>query len=243
MLVDWGILLADAGKIDDAKAERVRQIVSRLPGARAGLAVIYVGDDRGAALSARGGVLDVAPGSERYPFVDETPPPTYDPLLGAITHDLADRLTKRVLDGKADLRAQAENDAKAASGDLQRLLGRPRAPTVDHVVGGAVHALLLDGAKAIEVAAARYQGLRPQTAALLSDAVGVLALSSTEGGGKQRVDVGKGTGFAPLTVGHLLASGPATAFTFEGHAWTIERAPPAFAASGVRKDGNALPQR
>jgi hypothetical protein len=47
MLTEWGILLQDAGKLDDAKATKVREALARLPGARVDLELVDAGDDRG----------------------------------------------------------------------------------------------------------------------------------------------------------------------------------------------------
>jgi hypothetical protein len=241
MLTDWGILFADAGKVDEAKGERTRQILTRLPGARTDLALVYAGEDRGGPIRARGGVVYVVPGTEKYPFVDETAPGTYDPTTSAIAHDLAVVAAKRALDNRPELKAQSERDANAASGDLGRLLGRPRAPSVDHVLGGAIHALLIDAPKAIDLATARAIGSRPETGALLSDAIGALAAFAEDKDAKgPKLDVGKSGGFINLSTIRLAPNGVAVAFNVDGHSWTIDRASPSYQVMGLRRDGAVI---
>ncbi|HVH41621.1 MAG TPA: hypothetical protein VM925_04740, partial [Labilithrix sp.] len=243
MLVEWGILFADAGTADDAKVERVRQILTRLPGARVDLAVIYAGGDRGeSVLRARGAVVHVAPSAERYPFSEEVAPGTYDAAMSAISHDLSVVAARRALDARAELRAQVERDAAAASGDAGRLLGRPRAPSVEHVLGAAIHTLLVDAPRAIDVSFARLLGSRPETAALLSDAVGALAAFGAEekDGKAARIELGKANGWTPVTAIHLAPNGAALGFTIDGHAWSIDRATPSYAVMGGRRDGQPV---
>lgn len=242
MLTDWGVLFADTGKIDEAKGERVRQILAKIPGARVDLALIYAGEDRGAALRARGSVAYVAPGPERYPFADEVAPGTYDPATSAIAHDLAVVAARRALEKRSELRLQAERDAAAASGDPGRLLGRPRAPSVEHVIGAAMHSLLIDAPKAIDLAAVRVAGSRPETAALLSDALGVLTASASEEKDPKgpKLDLGKSTGFSTASAIRLAPNGIAIGFTFDGHSWAIDRTAPTYQVVGFRRDGAAL---
>ncbi len=243
MLTDWGVLLADAGNVDEAKAERTRQILTRLPGARTDLALIYAGEDRGGPIRARGLVVHVAAGTEKYPFVDETAPGTYDPTTSAIAHDLAVVAAKRALDSRPELKAQSERDANAASGDLQRLLGRPRAPSTEYVIGGAIHALLIDAPKAIDVATARAIEGRPETGALLSDAIGALAAFAEDKDTKGRkLVVGKSGGFVSVSGIRLAPNGVAVAFSVDGHSWTIDRASPSYhyQVMGLRRDGAVI---
>lgn len=246
MLTTWGILFADAGKIDDAKVEGVRKILTVLPGARAGLGLVYVGDARGGTqpLRARGLVAYVAPGAERYPFADETPPGSYDPVTSAVAHDLSVLAAKRGLDKLGDLRAQAERDAAAASGDPGRLLGRPRAPSVEHVIGAAIHALVTDAARAVDLSFARMLGARPETLALLSDALGVLALSPADDGDAKskgpRVAVGAADGTAYASGLRLAPNGAALGFTLGANAWSIDRASPTYLVMGGQRNGKPV---
>jgi len=244
MLTEWGLLLADAGKLDDAKAERVRQLLVRLPAARAELSLLYVGDDRGP-LRARGGVA-FAGGSARTestPFGDEVSAATVDPAVLAITGDLAMLAVKRALETRTELRAQAARDAAAAQGDRKRLLGRPGAPSVEHVVGAAAQLLVTDAPRTLDLAFVRALDGRPESAALLSDAIGALALSMAAAGGDAkdgRLELAKGDAPLVMTAIRLAPSGVAQSFALEGHTWTIERAAGAGAVTGVLRDGAPL---
>lgn len=243
MLTDWGILLADTGSVDEARAERTRQILTRLPGARTDLALVYAGEDRGAPLRARGLVVNVVPGVETYPFVDTTVSATYDPTTSAIAHDLAVVVAKRALDARPELKAQSARDAQAASGDPARLLGRPRAPSTEHVIGGAIHALLIDAPKAIDVATTRALGGRPETGALLSDAIGALTVFAEDKDAKgPKLDLGKAGAFIPASTIQLAPNGVSVAFSLDGHSWTIDRAPPSYEVMGLRRDGAVVGQ-
>jgi hypothetical protein len=240
MLREWGLLLADNGKLEDAKIERVRQVLTRLPAARDGLALVYVGPNPGVPLRARGGVLQVIGGAV-WPFAEENAPAMYDPTTSAILHEIAVVAARRALDSRAELRAQAELDANAASGDLQRLLGRPRAPSIEHVIGAAIHALLIDAPRAAELSATRFAESRPETPALLSDAIGALAaLPSADGKDAKaatKIELGKASGFTTASAVRLASNGVALAFTLEGRMWSIDRPAPTYKVVGVRRDG------
>ena len=249
MLTDWGVLFADSGKLDDAKVERVRQVLQRLPGARNGLGLIYAGDARGgtAPLRARGLVAHVFPGAERYPLADEAAPSSYDGTTSAIAHDLAVVAAKRALDSHNELRLQAERDAAAASGDPARLLGRPRAPSVEHVLGAAIHALMTDAPRAIDHSFARLLGSRPETAALLSDAIGALAVFPAESEQEKdakaqepKIELGKANGWTTASAISVAPNGVALGFTIDGHAWSVDRASPSYVVMGVRRDGKPV---
>ena len=105
ILTEWGILLADAGKLDDAAAGRVREALARLPGARVDLELVYAGEDRGP-LRARGIVAFVGGGTTRAnPFGEELTPTTVDPVTSTIVQDLVVLAVKRALDNRGELRA------------------------------------------------------------------------------------------------------------------------------------------
>lgn len=247
LLTDWGILLQDAGKLDDAKSEKVRAALVRLPGARTDLELVYVGDDRGP-LRARGGVAFISESSkaEVNPFGDELTPTKVDATLSTAVQDLAVLTVKRALDTHRELRLQAERDAAASQGDPGRTLGKPRAPSVEHVVAAAAHLLVLDAPRAIDLAFVRVVGARPESAALLSDAIGALATFAVAPGtpaGKDgkpaglSLELGKGAGTTTMSQIRLAPSGAAMGFVLDGHTWAIERAAGAGAVSGVTRDG------
>jgi hypothetical protein len=247
ILTEWGILLQDAGKLDDARVAKVHDALGRLPGARVDLELVYAGEDRGP-LRARGVVAFVgaAAAADANPFGDELTPTTVDPTTSAMVHDLAVLAVKRALDNRGELRLQAEHDAAAAHGDAGKMLGKPHAPSVEHVVGAAAHLLVLDAPRAVDLAFVRVVAARPESAALLSDAIGALAaFASTPGSGAAgasgpSIEVGKGNGATTMSGIRLAPNGAAIGFTLEGHTWAIDRTAPAYSVTGVTRDGQLL---
>lgn len=245
MLTEWGVLLQDAGKLDENEASRVRDALVRMPGARVDVSVLYAGADRGP-LRARGQVAFVGGTSvEASPFGSEVAPTTVDVALSSVLQDLAVLAVKRALDNRGELRLQAERDAAAAKGDPGRVLGRPRAPSVEHVVGAAAHLLLLDAPRTVDLAFARALAGRPESAAILSDAIGALAafpITPGKGAGHAglSLELGKGTGAAAMSAIRLAPSGVALGFTMGGHSWAIERARNTSAVTAITRDGQAV---
>lgn len=231
MLVDWGVLFADAGKLDEASLEKVRRALARLPVARTDVSVIFAGEDRGP-IRARSGVAYVstdAPGSGASPFGDELTSSPYDAKVGGVILDLATLATKRTLEDKPKLKEVATRDAKAAAAE-GRFLGIPRGANPEQEIGAAVQAVLVDAPRATDLAMVRFLGRHGESLALLSDAIGVLAAQSPE-----PIDVGKAGGTTTLTGIRLAPSGVALGFTLEGNAWTIERAEGTYAVAGARR--------
>lgn len=232
MLSDWGVFLSDGGKIDEAKAGAVRAVLARLPGAREGVEMIYAGDEHGP-LRARGAVVFVgAGGADAYPFDNDVSTGTLDAAVSStspIALDLSVLAARRALDKNADLRAQAERDAVAAQADPKKLLGRPRGPGVDQVVGAAVHLLMLDPARTLDLAFMRFIDGRKESAALLSDALGALAVFAPT---PNQLDLAK-----PVTALKLAANGAATSFTLDGHAWLVDRQAANGGVSKITRDG------
>jgi hypothetical protein len=243
ILTEWGILLTDAGKLDDAAAGRVHDALDRLPGARVDLEVIYAGDDRGA-LRARGIVSFVGGGSaDANPFGAELTPTKVDPTISTIVQDLVVLAVKRALDNRGELRLQAEHDAAATQGDPGKMLGKPRAPSVDHLVGAAAYLLVLDAPRALDLAFVRAVGGRPESAALLSDALGALAaypVASSDTASGLSLELGKGSASTKATLIRLAPNGAALGFTLEGHAWAIARSAPSFTVTGITRDAQVL---
>lgn len=233
ILIDWGILVEDGGKIDDAKAAAIRAVLARLPGARDGVEVIFAGEDRGGQLRARGTVAYVgAPGADAYPFDNDVSTGAFDAATAAIALDLSVLAARRALDKNADLKKQSEADAIAARFDPKKLLGRPRGPGVDQVVGAAVHLLVLDPARALDLAFMRHIDGRRESAALLSDALGALAVFSAS---PSPLDLAK-----PATALKLASNGAATGFTFDGKTWVLDRGGANGAVTKVTRDGAAV---
>lgn len=230
ILTDWGILVADGGKLDDAKVEAVRKVLARLPGARTDVSIVSAFAERG--LRARGAVV-YAPPAATYPFGDEVTRGAFDPQVAGIVAELAILASRRALEDDAELRATAERSVAATKSDPARWLGRPHAPSVFHVVGAAVELVLLDADRAIDLAFNRYLGGKPEGAGLLSDALGVLAAG--EGKSIPEKD-------AVVTAIKLGPSRSAAGFSLGGHAWTIERAVPSLVVTAVARDGRPLTQ-
>lgn len=230
MLTDWGVLFEDAGKLDDTKVEKVRVALSKLNGARGELALVFYGPtDHRQGLRARGEVAHVVGGNDKYPF-DGDAPSTWDPAVGTILHDLAIVAANHALKANATLKGQVDKDASAASGDPGRVLGRPRAPSGEYVLGAAIAAVMTDAQRAIDLSVSRFSTNQPQTAALLSDAFGALALNPP-------VEVGKAGAFAPVTNMKKGPNDTGGSFTFDSHTWAIDRQGATSAVVGIRKDG------
>lgn len=221
MLIESGILLEDGGKLDEAKVERVRLVLSKLATVRGEIEAIVSMDDP-TPLTARGLVVHTLH-DEANPFGDEVTAGTFDGPTSAIVHSLAVLATKKALDAKSELRTRAENDVTTASGDSRRILGKPLAPSVEHVVGAAVHLLLLDAPRAVDLAFVRLLDARPESAALLSDAIGTFDAAS-----------------APVTGVKLAPYGAAISFAIEGHTWSLERTGPGLAVTGATRDGKVV---
>ncbi len=243
ILTEWGILFADAGKLDDAAVGRVYEALGRLPGARVDLELVYAGEDRGP-LRARGLVSFVGgSASDASPFGEELTPTRVDPATSSIVQDLVVLAVKRALDNRGELRLQAEHDAAAAQGDPGKLLGKPRAPSVDHVIGAAAYLLVLDAPRALDLAFVRAVGGRPESAAILSDAIGALAafpVASSDVAAGLSLELGKGSASTKATAIRLAPNGAALGFTLEGHAWTLARSAPSFTVTGILRDAQVL---
>lgn len=231
ILSDWGIILADAGKIDETKAAAVRAVLARLPGAREGVELIFAGDDRGGQLRARGTVVYVgAPGADAYPFDNDVSTGAFDASTSGIALDLSVMAARRALDKNAELRKQSETDAIAAGLDPKKVLGRLRAPGVDQSVGAAIHLLILDPTRALDLAAMRHIDGRRESVALLSDAIGALAVFAPS-----QLDLPK-----PATALKLAPNGVGVGFTIDGKAWAFDRGGANGAVTKITRDGNAV---
>jgi hypothetical protein len=250
ILTEWGILLQDTGKLDDARSEKIRQALARLPGARHDLELVYAGEDRGP-LRARGAVVFVSGATvgQTNPFGDELTPTRIDAGVSAVVGDLAVLAVKRALDTRGELKLQAERDAASTRGEPGRMLGKPPAPSVEHVVGAAAQLLALDAPRAVDLAFVRVIGGRPESAALLSDAVGALAATATPAAAKPgapdrssgvSLELGSAAGTTTMSAIRLAPSGAAVGFTLDGHAWAISRGAPGGAVTGVTRDGQSV---
>lgn len=223
MLTTYGVLLTDNGNLDEAHAQRVQQLLAHMPAARSEIELIYAGEDvagKQPQLHARGTVVQVAPGS-LWPFTGPAPA-TFDATTGSIAYDLAVMTARRALAARSELRAQTLADATTAAGDANKLLGRPRAPSVEHVLGGAIAALLTDAQIAIDVAAGRAAGGRPESGALFADALGALAVGA-DGKDLTTVEVGKAGGWVSLTAVKLGTNSVGASFALDGRTFAIDK--------------------
>ncbi len=228
ILTEWGILFADSGKLDDAAVGYVYESLGRLPGARVDLEVVYAGEDRGP-LRARGIVAFVGGGAaDPNPFGAELTPLKVDAATATIVQDLVVIAVKRALDNRGELRLQAEHDAKAAQGDAgeakagkpspAKMLGKPRAPSVEHVVGAAAYLLVIDAPRALL-----------STALLVVVACASLAGCSAKTGERER-DQARALAASPAPTANELPFGP-------------PRPPPLDRALRVIVGGDVLPHR
>jgi hypothetical protein len=234
LLVDTGIVLADSGKLDETKVGDLRALLARLPFLREGLEVLVVGgDDKGPPIVARGGIGTVgAPGGDKYPFGAEVTEGKHEPQTSAVLLDLSVLAARRAL-ARTDFRDQVAIDAANVKGDTTRFLGRPRGPGLDHVLGAAIHALLVDTSRAVDSSFLRMMGGKPEAAALLSDAIGALAVPGDDK--KLGVD-----GQKKLADVQRTPNGAAIAFVLDGKKWGIDRTAPSYAVTGATIDGRVV---
>ncbi len=230
MLTDWGILFEDAGKLDDAAASRVRQVLLELPGARTDLEVVFAGDDRGP-IHARGLVAHAGGGGDTYPFGEEVAPGPYDAQTSGIAAALSVLAARHALDNRGDLKLQADRDASDAN-KTGRFLGKVRAPSTYDAVGAAIHALIIDAPRALDLAMVRAISGHSESLSLLCDAIGAMA-AFAPAGSSLALEVGKPGGTTPISQIRLAPNGAATAMTMEGHTWTL-------LAGAPRRDGQPV---
>jgi hypothetical protein len=235
MLTEWGVLFQDAGKMDDAHVEKLRQTLLRMSGARSDLSLVYYGPtDHRQGLRARGEVAHVVGGNDSWTLGGDAPA-TFDPALATITHDLAVIEARHALKASAALTTQVGADAVATAGDPGRVLGKPRAPSAEYILGAAIASLLIDAPRSFDLAVARFNGNQPQTAALVSDALAAIAMYGENG----KADLAKAGAWATAT-GFKKGTGDVTTqVSFDGHVWSFDRQGATNAVVGVRKDGAA----
>ena len=252
LLVDHGLLVLDDGKADSARVERLRALLDRLPPVRVGVEAIYFGDDhpglraRGTVLATKTPLEAVSAPDTRSLFPDDVEPGTRDAALSELAHALASVAAQRALDSRADLRAAAERDVRAAGVDSRDLLGRKAESGAEDALADAVEMLVTDAPRTVDLAFVRFLSGRPHSVALLSDALGVLAAFAPPGAapasgltlalGKPKGQDGS-TEHVFATAVRLLPSGGVTSFTLEGHVWTLSRADALGPFTAVRRDG------
>jgi hypothetical protein len=251
MLTESGMLLLDASQADGAKIDRVRAIAARFPGARGEVEALYFGEAK-PKLSARGAILGVktpleASAGDGPPlFPEDVEGAPIDASLGEVARALATVAVHRALDVRPELRAQAERDVRAAAGDPKRLLGTPADASAESALAAAAQLLAVDAPRAIDVAMVRLLVNRPESAAILSDALGALAAyaPSTSSVSGLAVPLGKprGEGGAtetiPATNVRLAPAAYVTSFVLAGHTWALARDDAG--AMSAKRDGAPL---
>jgi hypothetical protein len=252
-LTELGLLICDSGKATNPQIERVRAVLGRLPAARVDATAIYFGDDK-PGVRARGQVLAVksplaATGGGALlvnPFPDDVEVGPTDPAASDLARELSLFAVKRALDTRGELRLQADRDVRSVTGDASRLLGKTDA-TTENALASAVHLLVTDAPRTVDLAFVRFLAQRPEAAAILCDALGVLAAfaSNTTSPDGLSLAVGKPRGSDGSTESTLATSvrlapnGAAQSFTLVGHRWEITRGDSGI-VTGIRRDGQPL---
>ena len=269
LLLETGIVLVDSGRGDDGRVVRVRGLVDRLLLAKSGVSALVFGDDA-PRLAARAAVLGVKTPLEGsgtavpWPFSEEVEPGPADAATQEIARDLGALAARRALENRPELRLVAERDLKAAAAspygrpDGGASTASPATPavgpktqvnteaTTEAGLAAALELLLTDAPRAFDLAFVRVLANKPESAAVMSDALGVLATFATPDAEKKTlaITLGKPRGvdgtLAPveLTNVRLAPSGAVTGFTVDGHAWTLVR--DAGPVTQVRRDSVPL---
>ncbi|MEO6418677.1 MAG: hypothetical protein ABIP39_04685, partial [Polyangiaceae bacterium] len=153
-----------------------------------------------------------------------------------------------------DLRVQVERDVRGVAGDAKLLLGRPATITPEAALASALELLVTDAPRTLDLAFARFLSQHPESAAILSDALGVLAafapgvvtpqIGVSSAGGADGLAIALGrprpdTGAAETTLAtgvRLAPNGAVTSFALSGHRWELTRGDSG-AVTAVRRDG------
>mgnify|MGYP000134865318 CR=1 FL=1 len=230
-LTELGVLLLDSGAGSDARIDRVRAALLRLPGARADVSAIAFGDEH-PALKARGVIvgtktdLSTTTATADW-FTDEVRPSPLDAPVAELARELARIAVKRALDSRPELRLAAERDVRSIGTDANKTIGKPSDLTPESVLSAAVSALVIDAPSTVQLAMARFYANKPESAAILSDALGVLATFGSTGEGlsfglgQTRADGSTET--LQTTNVRLNADGTVGAFSMDGARWEITR--------------------
>ncbi|MBK6694558.1 MAG: hypothetical protein IPG50_20460 [Myxococcales bacterium] len=253
---ELGVLVLDTGVADDARVDRVRAIVSRMPGARDGTSAIYFGElkpelvARGAvlgvknSLEAGAGQNKVSPAARENVFPDDVEPSASDPVSVDLARELSTFVVARAMGRRAELQGRIERDTRAVQGDASRLFGGELKGEAQAALG--VSFLLLDAPRTLDLAMSRFLSGRPETAALFSDALGVLAThaSPREGSPGLAIALGRPSGDGTTetvwaTEVELFPDGSARKFTLLGAKWELLRGESGV-VTAVRRNGGAV---
>jgi hypothetical protein len=223
LLVERGVLLLDAGA-PDAQVDEARVTLDRLLPGRDPLEAILVGGDP-TRLAARDGAIAAVADPAGAPSLwgNDVEPPPVDAWTTAVARGLASVALSRAAAARPDLLAAVNRDGGADA------------------VAPEMAMLAIDAPRSVQVASVHFSSGHPETAAVLSDAIGAfVALAPPTGHGPApSISVGPAGGGAALT--HMIqvmldTSGAAVSFRLEGHAWAFVRDADG-AVTGLRRDG------
>jgi len=254
ILAELGVLVVDGVRGDDPRLAKLKAVLARLPGARASVDAIVLGAERGA-LRSRSSFVAVKAGldaretagaaAEALAWGDEVEPSPERGAMAEVTLELATAAVRRALDRRGDLRVVAEADARAAAGDPARTLGRPTpapagvAPDAAATLAPAVALLALDAPRVVDLAAARASVHATESAAILSDALGVLAAHAPPGDATSGLALALGKAGADGVTARfvqLAPTGVVNGFVLEAVRWEITR-DAAGRVTGMRRNG------
>jgi hypothetical protein len=158
---------------------------------------------------------------------DEVDPGPLDLPLFILGYELSLAALPRALDNRGDLRTQAEHDLEPASGPSN---ATRTAMSAEQQLAGIMAQLLTDAPRTIDVAFGRWLRGQPESAALLSDAMGILAAFAPPGSAAHGLVLPlarpKPDGdLEPLfaTKVHLFPNGAVSGFTLGGHRMELTR--------------------
>ncbi len=231
VLVQLGVLVLDSGGSDGA-APSVRAPLERLPGARAAVEAIFVGDESGPLRGRDGLVLVLAhPPSTateaNCPWGDDPGGLAIASTTTAAARALASIAVDRALERRPELRLRIERDGGQAG------------------VAKLAAMLVLDAPRTLDRAAAHWSEGESETAAWLVDALGALAGFAPAAAAPEGVVLsvgGSGGGAAAASHVTFDEAGAANGFRIGAHSWRATRG-----ASGkmesLRRDGTAVEGR
>ncbi len=247
MLLERGLLVLESGKNPQVLAAATALVRRFRATALDHVEAIYFGDDH-PDLHARGLVLavkdDLASTARADGFpTDEIAQSTVSSALSTLAGQLALAVSKTALQSHGDLRLAVQRDLQSASNDSKRILGASGDGSPEAGAASALRMLLVDAPLTLDLAMARFLARRPESIALASDAIGVLAASAGPDG-VQSLVLGKGEAdgtSSPLALSavRLNPNGTAAGFTLSGARWEIVR-DQAGVVTGVHRDGQPL---
>ncbi len=223
LLVERGVLLLDSGG-PDSQVAPVRMLLDRLLPGRDWLEAILVGGDPSRLAARDGAIVGIAESVPSAPplWGSDVEPPPVDAWTTSIATGLAAVAVPNAVDSKPDLLAQIDRDGGKDA------------------VSAAAAMLAIDGPRLVHVAVARFETGRPESAAVLTDAVGALSVfAPPAGAGGLSIPVGPAMG-GPATIRLtqivMGPTGAAASFRLDGHTWMVDR-DAAGAVTGMRRDG------